>query len=165
MKELTKEQLEAVRDLRSWNTVEKFDEILKLKGLLKEELEFGKWYIIENGIAFRKNDKDENYGIHFNEWRTDLFVDKDIIRREATDKEVEETLIKKFEKDGCHYLNYRFVKGLLQGTNEEVMFPKWSNWTTLFNNGKWASIITESKEDKANKILDEAIKKLNELRE
>ena len=41
MKELDKEQLEAVRELRAWKTREQFEDLLKEKGLLKEVFEVG----------------------------------------------------------------------------------------------------------------------------
>jgi len=122
--------------------------------LIKEEFEVGKWYKAEydNNILINFQGKDsDSYGINCeSEWTTyfgggQLWYEDP---KPATDKEVKEALIKEWEKENVKFNTYRFVNGLLQGS-QNVIQPRSSltDWKTLFCNGKWAEILEEKKEE------------------
>jgi len=161
MKELDKEQLEAV--IESFGGSAPFDEgfknRLKDKGLIKEEFEVGKWYKYPSSKTlkcYKGNDK--YYGFIFNgewddEWLSEMNFNEFI---KATDKEVEEALIKEAKRRGFKE-GFKYNCNNVHGRNDEVecgvlkcdifesnkygLFCTNNGW--IFFEGKWAEIIEE----------------------
>ena len=164
MKELDKEQLEAVKSFFLISS-DLMVNHLKEKGLIKEELKVGKWYISETGtIAFIDscaNGKYYGYGLNnLGDWIND---GKNIFymsyqKRIATRKEVEEALIKEAKKRGFkegvrfesafngddhiqrECLRFNVEDNTLVECREGKIFGNF-----IFHNGKWATIIEEKK--------------------
>ena len=128
------------------------DTFLKEKGLIKEEFEVGDYYMLndENDVIVQRIDC--SLGRRINKGK-DIFMTQISLWTKLTPDQIKEALIKEFEKDGYHYVNYRFINGLLQGTNAGLYVSAKTRWKTLFNNGKWAEII-EDKEEKIQGLVD-----------
>lgn len=182
MKELTEEQLEAVKECfkSQWN-IQGFESKLKEKGLIKEELEVGKWYKYSDSeghlfcITKVETDGVEVYG--FNSWGNwideGMYSSKNLIP--ATDQEVNDALIKEAKNRGFkegvivdksnlnHFVNnnphvlHREYSDLFEyraaGKNyRDVLF---CCGTCIFEDGKWAEIIEEKKERTIEQIEKE----------
>tara|TARA_R110002167_G_scaffold174781_1_gene373720 strand:+ start:1453 stop:1968 length:516 start_codon:yes stop_codon:yes gene_type:complete len=166
MKELDKEQLEAVKELRNWKTIEQFEGLLKQKGLLKEDFEVGKWYKSVYGTIRYFIDKNTVYGFSSRGiWTNEIHIDSGLDDSTpewtlATDKEVEEALIKEAKKRG-------FKEGVKSTSVKYGCTGKLSRCCStklcsdgsfmfqgqyIFENGKWATIIEEKKEIVVNGI-------------
>ena len=159
MKVLDKEQLEAVKS--SWYgtiNIDLFEEKLKEKGLIKEELEVGKWYKhSSNNIfyctAINKIGKPLGYGIDgVGRW---IKEDMGCINgwggngELATNKEVETALIKEAKRRG--FKEGVKIKGrdytttgdfFFSGGNLFIGMQQFSN-ICILEDGVWATIIKE----------------------
>ena len=131
--------------------IENKQERKQLKQQLKDlpSLEVGKWYwskyskwtyllylvSIDDTI-----DSCTAYGFVDGEWYSQNDINFNTDQVQATDKEVEEALIKEAKKRGFKYENYAYhekgdLKGNLYGWNRR------SDAFDIFINGKWAEII------------------------
>lgn len=136
-------------------------EIKKLKEELnKPEFEVGKWYYCwQDYLIHYSGNELNNYGF-CSGWRSDLLCSKNQpIQRPATDKEVEEALIKEAKRRGfkkgvrfeCLYgwTNNKYS----EWRNDEISFRYYEGglWVyginfyelCIFQEGKWAEIIKE----------------------
>ena len=154
MNELDKEQLEAV--IYAKDNVYKgktFKELLKQKGLIKEEYEVGSYYRICNGFLCYQGEGDVSYGYHYDRWKTDLHMTG--IPELMTDKEVEEELIKGAKKRGfkegvrvksvlfpLNTFNNGYCDGRGYEYDDSSLF---FGGIAIFNKGKWAETIEEKK--------------------
>ena len=172
MKELTEEQLEAI--YTAWNndggSESVFTEHLKEQGLVKEELEVGKWYKYSDseGFLFCLTNVEttgvEVYG--FVSWR--YWIDEGKYISEylipATDKEVKEALIKEAKKRGFKEGVKANLKKCDNSFSNNVKIKNNNfrhsinqNWLAIdgfiiFKDGKWAEIIEEKKEIVVNGV-------------
>lgn len=171
MKELTEEQFKHVIDtFQSANNTTEFKAVLKIKGLIKEELKVGKWYKYSDSEGFLfcitnvQNDGVEVYG--FNSWGN--WIDEGSYFSEylipATDQEVRNALIKEAKKRRFK----KEVKANLKNCdnsfannvkikNNNFRYSINQNWLAIdgfiiFKNGKWAEIIEEKKEIVVNGV-------------
>lgn len=119
-------------------------------------IEDNKWYIIKNGIAFRKGDSCVNYGFWFGEWKSYLYVDETTIHREATQEEWQSLLLEKAKKDYPKWTEFisaveeslnGFSYGLFKFDLDGDII---CNGLTIFSHetGKWAEIIQEEEPKK-----------------
>jgi len=185
MKELDKEQLEAVRECWAGTMMEKtFLSNLKEKGLIKEEFEVGKWYKATNSqalcfiVSFPNRgikDECEVYGFDISgDWigGTNCYgsITNEFVK--ATDKEVEEALVKEAKKRGFkgnsklkmfseYDEQYEVSTEFFFSMDHNVLYmgnPCFSN-RTIFKDGKWAEIVEEDQgcsalEEKREIVLD-----------
>lgn len=168
MKELTEKQLEQIIDaFQSTTNTTEFKAVLKIKGLIKEELEVGKWYKYSDSEGFLfcitnvQNDGVEVYG--FNSWGN--WIDEGSYYSEylipATDKEVKDALIKEAKKrgfkEGVKFKsivsgNIRKFTGFYFGSDEDECWLSNDTVGCIFKKGKWAEIIEEKKEIVVNGV-------------
>ena len=147
-----------------------------------KKFKIGKWYVLstvgynEKAIVCYQGKNKSHYGFNFDlEWTTSfgnaIFNNEPKNVREATDKEVEEALIKEAKRRGYATGNFRC---LLDGKKWGIecgsanysgyeMFKGRLYWNAgvCFKNGKWAEIIDESTEEKENQKMLESTKYLN----
>ena len=141
------------------STYEKYkNTFLKEKGLLKEELEKGKWY--RRGYDFiYYTCESNNYGIMDGQWRNDIYFStaQEQLYIPATDKGVSEALIKEAKRrysKGCK-ITWDIWSGAeeinlenFKHTNDESESHHnglWCECRQLFEeeSGKWAEIVEE----------------------
>jgi len=113
-----------------------------LKDTFKEcfetELEVGKWYKWKNKdllFCVREIQGDEIYyfGFEHDEYTDNDWIHKDNYFELATKKEVEEALVKEFEKKyETKYQQYKFENNTLKGKHKS-----WVLWTDLFKDGEF----------------------------
>jgi len=145
------------------------DDFLKSKGLI-EQFEAG-WYKNKYGLVYFNEDKDGLYGFDYGKWVAEkCYFDESNITK-ATDKEVEEALIKEWEKQGGYegirnvellngtvmsfddigyplrYIVYplRYIKGMLVAKRGEC----------LMKDGIWAEILSSKKKMTVNEVEEE----------
>ena len=180
MKKLDEEQLESVMDYFTHPYGKKgMTEHLKEKGLIKEEFEVGKWYKAINSqalcfiVSFPNRgikDECEVYGFDISgDWIGGENCYGSITNefRKATDKEVEDALIKEAKKrefkEGVKYISLTTGDNVLINFKEHDDFAKdfygsiYNNQLcachgTIFMGGKWAEIIEEKKEIVVNGV-------------
>lgn len=131
-----------------------YGRFIKEKGLLEEELEVGKWYKSINHLFCCTSINDsgipEGYGIvngkrWFNHASKILF--SHVL---ATNKEVEESLIKEAKNRGLKNIHIVWANDKIQLWVEIFKDKKHTNLpicVEIFNNGKWTEIVEEKKED------------------
>lgn len=141
------------------------DKILEVCPEFKPTLEVGKWYKVDEEpntlwfIESIRNDFGVGYGICFGDWRD--YCDSIQINKPsyytfapATDKEVEEALIKEAKKrykigDKIKIFNQENNDNELRGfsldfiNDENVLSATNGGYDCLFDKGKWAEIISE----------------------
>jgi hypothetical protein len=141
--------------------------------LFKEDaLVVGKWYKSEIAI-FKVTSLAplKSYGVYSGKWGNEFYTDITTKLRPATDKEVEQALIKEANRRGFNFeVNFKFIEG---GVNHShlrkvakvgctfkyedgrLQTLGYGDWT-IYNNGKWATIIetiTKEQAEKAKKVL------------
>jgi hypothetical protein len=145
--------------------------------LFKEDaLVVGDWVCTSQGSIFRIEKIEGNriigYGVGYREktWDTEYYAGKSYCRL-ATDKEVEQALIKEAKRRGFNFeVNFKFIES---GVNHShlrkvakvgctfkyedgrLQTLGYGDWT-IYNNGKWATIIetiTKEQAEKAKEIL------------
>ena len=164
MKKLDKEQLEAVKSFFGISS-DMMVTHLKEKGLLREEFEIGKWYKITEGASdidwLLFYDGNTNYGFNSNrDWNsrfhTDIIKDN-YVKKLATDKEVEEALIKEAKKRGfkdgdwtVKDIDYEYYN------SEDSYYPNSLQLgvVVLFQEGEWLEIIKEKIETPLEVIIN-----------
>ena len=181
MRELTKEQLEAVNE--AWMNCEDSDELndfLKEKGLIKQEFEVEKWYKQIDGDSVWFATKIVNpewgcfmygYGFHNNDLKWSNNKCSNVTANQyrlATDKEVQDALIKEAKKRGFKegvYVNSFASEGCYAHNNEiidhydstSIFFDAKENSFSMGNkclmiDGLWAEIVKEDNADKAKEL-------------
>ena len=177
MKYTEKEVVELFNEYHKWtHLVTNVKDFLKEKGLIKEEFEVGKWYKSNTNCLLNYVSNERCYGFNYlgnwvnnNEGWNDCY-DWEL----ATDKEVEDALIKEAKK----LIGKGVVKCLHECDDiysmEDVNYFDWDgkclrvylkgSLCCVFDEGKWATIIEEPKVDKMNEVLNKAIKELRALK-
>ena len=161
MKKLDKEQLEAVKSFFGISS-DMMVTHLKEKGLIKEEFEIDKWYRRGDDFIYYTCEF-MNYGIIDGQWRNDLYFStaQEQLYIPATDKEVEEALIKEAKKRGFkegvkfNGVDRVGINGVFKGSDcvtgsyfRHNTYPKenvlLTNGIAIFSNGKWAEIVEQT---------------------
>ena len=134
---------------------------LKEKGLIKDNLEVGKWYWLDNDKSFLYfyTGKSVTYGFNIAGTWSDTLSECDKISGneiEATKEEVEEALIKEAKKRGfkegvkIYGRDYTVINNFFTRifNNDLCLFmgSELGKNICIFEHGKWASIIEEAKE-------------------
>jgi hypothetical protein len=180
MKESRKEFIKKAHSAASNEWKKNFEK--EFPKLFKEDaLEVGKWVKTVDGAMFCIQKKEVNmfygYGFRlFNIWDESYYSDKGLCTL-ATDKEVEEALIKEAErrgfKKGVKFIRLSngvvlTVDGLPYFTHGRlsVLSPK-TEWSSvykggcsnpfIFDNGKWATIVETITKEQAEKELGKTI--------
>ncbi len=116
----------------------------KYEDSIKPKFEVGKWYKKGKALIYFKEKGSNNYGfdIDYGKWEEELFLSEDGLKNgwiEATPQEVQEALEKEAVKRGAIYDEYVLtLDNGFYGDNGNRLIE-------LFNNGTWASIISEPK--------------------
>lgn len=127
------------------------DKILEVCPEFKPTLEIGRWYTDNKNYLMVWNGGKSTYGFYKGEYRYDWSFMYEDNKTPATDKEVEEALIKEAKKRGLwNNPNIKCLclgeKNTTQGLNQAFCIKQNSMWTEygeIFKNGKWAEIISE----------------------
>ncbi len=157
MKKLDKEQLEAVKSFFGISS-DMMVTHLKEKGLIKEEFEIDKWYRRGDDFIYYTCEF-MNYGIIDGQWRNDLYFStaQEQLYIPATDKEVEEALIKEAKKRGfkdgdwtVKDIDYEYYN------SEDSYYPNSLQLgvVVLFQEGEWLEIIKEKIETPLEVIIN-----------
>jgi hypothetical protein len=157
-KEFIKEAHSSACSEWKYNIEKEFPELFK-----KDPLEVGKWYKSEiatfkvTSVAPLKS-----YGIYSGKWANDNFTNITTRIKPATDKEVEEALIKEAKKRGFKE-NVRF-KCLYNHDYKGKCIPLfcsdgylWLEGGCVFKDGKWATIVETITKEQAEKELGKTI--------
>jgi len=160
--------LNFIKNIFTMNTKERIERIEKdlaiVKSELNDDLEVGKWYSHLYGLVFCSNPTEmANYGFWDGEWCDDLIMDGGGVYTNswtpATEKQVEEALIKEAKKRG--FKRGAKFKGINRyGVSSDVIWTETEDFELFtdqegtilcgggncFANGKWAEIIEETKE-------------------
>ena len=166
MKEFTKEEVvELTDDLLKHLRINKVSfagnlitSFLKEKGLIEEEFEIDKWYRRGDDFIYYTCEF-MNYGIIDGQWRNDLYFStaQEQLYISATDKEVEEALIKEAKKRGfkdgdwiVKNIDYEYYN------SEDSYYPNSLQLgvVVLFQEGKWLEIIEEKIETPLEVIIN-----------
>jgi hypothetical protein len=189
MKKLDEEQLEVILGaFKAVHSEHTFKQILTEKGLIKEELEVGKWYKTTSSntkylMCLTEITKDEfyegsighkHYGFNGDKWRTDSWTNtvwsKNLVP--ATRGDLEEAFLRESHTRG-------FRKGdnvgNFNGINSELIHSHSYNFnletnlffrggTCIFRNGEWATRIEEPRMEKIIEVLEKAIEELKTIK-
>lgn len=137
-------------------------QIDELRKEVKPKFEVGKWYKFKSGIVNYQNGE-YGYGVWYDKWCDKIyFYGQEKAERPATDKEVEEALIKEAERryskakgyitSGRSWIvnefhRYKYIEGALRLYADVTCVGSGNRFETGFNevfrDGKWAEIIKD----------------------
>jgi len=177
MKELDKEQLlEVDRVLRLTGKYMYYRDILKEKGLIKEQFEVGEYYRLndDNDVIVRRIEGDMGSRISKGK---DILMTNTSLWTKMTPKEVEEALIKEAKKRGYrgdsnieHHNDYEVINDFFydEETNCLYIGVRCASNKEIFSNGIWTEIIPQEKKEEVIERIESAneyviINKLNEI--
>jgi len=153
MKKYTKEEVvELLKEYQEYPYL--VDRFLKEKGLIKEELEVGVWYVpVDYGVKAFNYQGGSSYGFDVRGfWQSELDADNLLNEyTKATDEEIESLLIEEAKKrglvEGFEYMSMIFNR-LHQVESYDIYNYNITRDTlyagdnSIYNSGKWATPIT-----------------------
>tara|TARA_R110002096_G_scaffold81836_1_gene190593 strand:- start:279 stop:788 length:510 start_codon:yes stop_codon:yes gene_type:complete len=167
MKKGRKELIKRLHD-GAWSGIKKEIEKEFPKLFKEEALVVGKWYKYRDNCIDALmvwNDSEDTYGFWRNKYRTELSFDLINDKIPATDKEVEQALIKEAKKRGLKTSNHSCLEDGAIWNNitgsEYRYYPKENKLmigaSTVFLDGKWATIVETITKEQAEKELGKTI--------